>query len=83
MGWSGGTYVMQDIIGTVQEHIDNEDVRCDLYIGIIEALQMSDWDCAGECLGDDPAYDRALEMVRRAWCKKRGHSYEDWYGEDA
>jgi len=83
MGWSGGTMVMYDIMHTVQEYVDNPDVRTDLYVGIIEALQGADWDTACECKGEDPAFDRALETVNRKWCEKRGYNYEEWFGEDS
>jgi hypothetical protein len=83
MGWSGGTMVMNDLMDTVCKYVGDDEVRVQMYEEIIVTLQSMDWDCAGECEGRDPAFDRALDNVRRAWCKKRGYDYEEWYGEDA
>jgi len=63
MGWAGGSYVMADIISVVQTSIPNQSLRERLYVGIIDALERNDWDTQDECLGQDPAFDAAMEAV--------------------
>lgn len=57
---------MNALIDSFLHHIEDEDLRVDLYRDAISAFQGEDWDCADECLGKDPAFDTALEEHERA-----------------
>ena len=62
MGWASGSQVMSDIIDGVKKQFpDNFETRKKLYILIIEALEMSDWDTQDECMEQDKAYDEAID----------------------
>ena len=83
MGWSGGTDVMWGIINAFDEIELPEEVRVQFYRAAIAALEQRDWDCADECRDQGvPAFDEALELNRRAWCKKKRYSYEEFFEEE-
>ena len=63
MGWSSGTYVMEDIIKFFKKNVPDNEMRKMLYKGIIDILEDQDWDCPSECKGMDPAYDKALNEI--------------------
>jgi len=67
MGWSNGSYVMQEIIAGVVEEVREHDERKRLYIHIINALENADWDTQDECVGIDSAFDEALEELHSDW----------------
>ena len=63
MGLTSGTSIMKELIISFQHHVEDEDVRVDLYRDAISALEQEDWDCPEECLGKDPAYDTAYYEI--------------------
>jgi len=63
MGWSNGTYVMEDIIPLFKKNVPDKTMRKTLYKGIIDILEGQDWDCQEECKGIDPLYDEALNEL--------------------
>lgn len=67
MGWASGSGVMNEIIDTMQDEIDDVDQRRRVYKGIIEAMEGNDWDTQDECIGQDPAFDAALQELHPDW----------------
>ncbi len=63
MGWSSGTYVMEEIIALFKKHVPDKEVRKTLYKGVIDTLEGQDWDCQAECKGMDAVYDEALREL--------------------
>lgn len=60
MGWSGGSLLMSEVIAALQNHVDDEDVRKEIYLEIIEAFEDKDADTLDECVDEDPAFREAL-----------------------
>lgn len=63
MGWASGSVLMSDIIATLQDHIDDDDLRAEIYIDIINAFEAADADTLDECLDEDPAFENAYYDV--------------------
>jgi hypothetical protein len=80
MSWGGGTDIMGDMIRSFNKHEICVSLRRDLYVDLIKSLQGEDWGNPDECLGQDLAFDWALEVVRRRWCESHGHDYDERYG---
>ena len=75
MGWSGGSEVMDGIIDALKSDPNiSERSRYKAYKKIIPVLEGRDWDTQGECLKQDPAYDRALKDCDPEW-------FEEMFGE--
>ena len=67
MGWGSGSLVMADIMAGLREEVPQDDLRERIYQVVIRALEASDWDTQDECMGSDPAFDRALRAVHPDW----------------
>lgn len=63
MGWSSGSRLMSGIIDSAKRHIKNDNVRMKFYEEIITAFEDEDCDTLEECLGEDKAFDKALENI--------------------
>lgn len=63
MGWSGGSVVFKGVIEAVKADVPDEEARVRIYTKAITAFDDADWDSQGECIGLDPAYDRALRAL--------------------
>lgn len=63
MGWSSGSRMFGEIIEFLQETIEDDDLRKDLYIGLIEIFENFDCDTLYECKGEDDAFDEAFEEL--------------------
>lgn len=81
MSWGGGTWIMFDMIKSFNKREVPDPLRRDLYLDLIDALQGEDWGSADECLGDDPMFDEALEIVHRRWCEKNDYDYDEMFGD--
>lgn len=67
MGWASGSTLFSIVIDVIQEHVPDHDERVEIYTGLIEAFEESDWDTQDECMGEDPAYDEALKELHKDW----------------
>lgn len=63
MGWSSGSTIFSQIISAIQPEIKNVNKRKAIYIKLIAAFENADWDTLDECLGEDPAYDKAIKEL--------------------
>ena len=81
MSWGGGTDIMSDAIDSFNKHKIPAQLRLSLYIDLIQSLQGQDWGEPDECFGQDSVFDDALEIVRRRWCKRNRHDYDERYGD--
>jgi hypothetical protein len=63
MGWASGSSLMSDIIATIQENVDDHDIRVQIYVDIINAFEDKDADTLDECLDEDEAFDEAYTEV--------------------
>lgn len=81
MSWGGGTDIMFDAIRSFNKCNVPAQLRLSLYIDLIESLQDQDWGDPDECFGQDSAFDDALEIVRRRWCRRNGHDYSEFFGD--
>ena len=64
MGFASGSEVMDTVIAAIQEHVDDDNIRVKMYEQIAEAFWgVMDCDTLDECMGVDPAYDKALENI--------------------
>ena len=81
MSWGGGTDIMFDTFTSFKKHDVPDSLRRSLYIDLIESFQSMDWGSSDECVGSDPMFDEALEVVRRRWCENRGYDYDERYGD--
>lgn len=63
MGWSSGSLLMSEIIEAIQNNVDDDEVRTQIYAEIIEAFEDKDADTLDECLDEDPAFDEAYREL--------------------
>lgn len=70
MGWASGTYVARDIIEGLQNEVYDYDVRIQIYIEVIKALESNDWDTQDEAMGLDEAFDEAMKKLHPKWWKE-------------
>ena len=59
MGWASGSRIFSGIIEVLQEHVDDFDVRRDVYEELINLFEDADCDTLDEAVGEDPAFDAA------------------------
>jgi len=74
--------VVSDTFTSFKKHNVPDSLRLKLYIDLIESLYSLDWDTDDECVGQDPVFDDALEIVRRRWYKRHRYDYNEWYGDN-
>jgi hypothetical protein len=67
MGWDGGSSLMDDIMDGMKKEIPDEETRVKVYKHIIKSMEMCDWDTQDECVGRDPAFDKALKELHPEW----------------
>lgn len=60
MGWSTGSSLFSDIIEILKAEIDDEDIREEIYVRMIEVFQDHDCDNLEECLGEDTVFDNVF-----------------------
>lgn len=60
MGWSGGSDIGATLIRVAKKHVA-EASKPAFYKALIEALENHGCDTLGECMGIDPAFDKALK----------------------
>ena len=65
MGWARGSEHMGKLIKVVKKNVPNDKVRGAIYREMIRSFQDGDWDTEDECIGKDPAFDKALKTVNR------------------
>jgi hypothetical protein len=58
---------MGDIIESLKRHVPKEKTRIKIYKDIIGAMEDRDWDTQDECLGEDPACDKAMRELHPDW----------------
>lgn len=63
MGWASGSSMFGEIIEFLQETIEDEDVRKEIYLGLIDIFENRDCDTLDECKGEDEAFDEAFEEL--------------------
>ena len=63
MGWASGSRLFSSIIEVVKPAVADAATREALYTKLIEVFEAEDWDTQDECLGEDPAYDRAIRSL--------------------
>lgn len=59
MSWKSGTALFSLIIETIQDHVDDDNVRQAVYDELIDHFEDRDCDGLSECLGEDEAFDAA------------------------
>ena len=59
MGWSDGSTLMGALISNLVEEEVSFDQRLKIYTNMIEVFHHQDCDTLEECLGKDPAFDKA------------------------
>jgi hypothetical protein len=65
MGWASGSDLMASIIDAARPRM-TRGKRQNFYTQVIEAFEAKDCDTLHECVGLDPAFDRALAKVSPA-----------------
>ena len=66
MGWSGGYYVMNGLIRTLN-FVGVGTLSGEIYEKMLRVLEDQDWDTQEDCVGDDPVYDSVLRKVYPEW----------------
>lgn len=67
MGWNGGHFVAAELIATLLEEVENEDVRFLIYKDLIVILEAQDWDSGDFDDDDDPVFVRAMREIHPDW----------------
>lgn len=73
MGWASGSELMGAIIDAQMRACKSLLLRQRFYTRVIKAFHDHDWDTEDECLGEDPAFDKALTAIR----KKQGDEEDE------
>jgi hypothetical protein len=60
MGWASGSELFSALITTTKKHVKDPKKRTAIYKDMIGAFEDQDWDTQDECVGEDPAFDKAL-----------------------
>lgn len=64
MGWASGSRVFGEIIEFLQDVVEDDETRKEIYIGLIEIFESTaDCDTLYECKGEDDAFDEAFEEL--------------------
>ena len=63
MGWASGSRLYSEIITALQTHVPNKTKRQAIHKDLILAFEAEDWDTEDECLGEDPAFDAAMNSL--------------------
>jgi hypothetical protein len=63
MGWSSGSRLFSEIIEVIQEHVESDVLRTEIYKGLITAFETADCDTLDECIGEDESFDNAWEEL--------------------
>jgi hypothetical protein len=63
MGWGSGSGLMSSIIDAIQEEEIDDTVRQTIYQILIESFEDYDCDTLDECVGTDPAFDKAYYQI--------------------
>jgi hypothetical protein len=66
MGWSSGSRLMSEIIKAAQ-CIESKEVRKTFFVKCIDAFEDQDWDDQDACIGEDKAFDEALQELHPHW----------------
>jgi hypothetical protein len=66
MGWSGGSSIAMALIRVAKKHV-SEASKPAFYKALIHELESNDCDTLGECMGADPAFDKALKKANPGW----------------
>lgn len=67
MGWASGSEIMDEVIHAVNKVDLSEADRVKIFLEVIDALEDRDWDTQDDCLGSDPAFDKALKLLHPDW----------------
>lgn len=67
MGWASGSGLMSEVIASIQENVDDHSVRVAIYTDLINAFEAEDWDTQDECMGEDDAFDEAMNDLHPEW----------------
>jgi hypothetical protein len=63
MGWASAAEIMAELIKVVEPNVPDPAVRKKIYTPVIRAFSEQDWDTQDACLGEDCAYDAALDAL--------------------
>jgi hypothetical protein len=68
MGWSSGTSIMEAIISTIEDNVDDLAIKRSLYCDIILAFEEADWDNIDEVIGISEVFDEVAADVQQPCC---------------
>jgi hypothetical protein len=74
MGWASGSSPYDFIIEELKECVPDEALRPKIHESLIRAFEEHDWDTQDECVGQDPAFDAALEKLHPDWYEEEDES---------
>lgn len=63
MGWSGGSELMDELIGCLKHEGVSDKSRSFIYANMIHAFENLDCDTLDECLDRDPIFDKIYEEI--------------------
>lgn len=78
MGWASGSSLAAGIIQDLRETAVDEDSRVEIYKVLITNFEDFDCDTMSECLGDDPAFDRARKLLGNEIDEEEDYEDEDY-----
>jgi len=58
---------MSAVITATTKAIPDEEVRKEFYKEVINAFEDADWDTQDECMGEDDAFDTAINELHPGW----------------
>jgi hypothetical protein len=61
--WTSGSELLSDIIDILKTKVEDDQLREDIYIDLINAFEDFDCDVIYECLGEDIAFDAAYNLI--------------------
>lgn len=63
MGWASGSILMTEIIRSVKTNVPDISIRQKMYKPMIESFFQQDWDTEHEVIGEDDAFDFAMNEI--------------------
>jgi len=63
MSWKSGSSIFDEIINHLMETVDDDQLRKDIYSGLIEIFENHDCDTLYECQNQDEAFDEVWDEM--------------------
>lgn len=67
MGWASGSSMLSEIIEVINENVESEESRLQIYRRLIDIFEDRDCDTICECVDEDETFDKVLRERDPEW----------------